>query len=234
MSLASSVAGGARASSPADSNPFDVSAAIEQAVRSELARDLHDDVVQTLAFLLMQMEDFKVRQFGRLSVQAEVSEYQSSLRETLQHMRELLYGLRSPRADASTDLVELLRDTIRLVHGRTGMRATLATSRNWPQRLPTGVAAQIQYIVQEALTNAALHSEGDRVQVRMSVQRQGDAVITVVDNGKSGTPYISERTHYGLTGMGERATAIGGTLTVERAARGGTVVRLTVPRARLQ
>ncbi|MGB8380499.1 MAG: ATP-binding protein [Dermatophilaceae bacterium] len=97
--------------------------------------------------------------------------------------------------------------------------------------LPT-LTAETQLVIyrvaQEALTNAARHSEGDTVE--LSLSRDNDAVVLrVADNGRG---LNGAAPGAGLRGMRERALLVDGQLTVRDAPAGGTEVRLIVPLAR--
>ena len=230
MSLAGSLARDAVRPSPEErARESDIASSIEHAVRFEIARELHDRVAPTLAVLLLQMEKFKSREPVLTAAHAEVADYQSSVRLALRNIRDVLDGLRDTSSGLRTDLVDLLRETAATMSARAGMSVDVSPSRRWPATVSTGTAAQIQRIVQEALTNTALHSEASHVDIRMSVDAKANGILQIDDNGKGSDRYQARRSHYGLVGMRERAATLGGELTVERGVRGGTTVRLTIP-----
>ncbi len=90
-------------------------------------------------------------------------------------------------------------------------------------------------IVQEALTNVAKHAQATRVKVAMTVTRTA-LKVTITDNGRGIRPGAEKngRDGFGVLGMIERATALGGELGVAPAGRRGTRVslRIPLPRAR--
>src|SRR5262245_19573090 len=85
--------------------------AIEADVRRFVARELHDQVVQTLTTTLLDMERFRVQHIGRMSVQTEVAQLQESVRGSLNQIRALLGDLRGQPA-AEGQFVESVRDTL--------------------------------------------------------------------------------------------------------------------------
>jgi two-component system, NarL family, sensor histidine kinase UhpB len=87
-------------------------------------------------------------------------------------------------------------------------------------------------IAQEAIHNAKKHAGASRLSVRL--EYKGDEVtVEVCDNGKGGAGNAAPG-RYGLTGMRERAAAIGGTLELRSESGMGTEVRLRAPAAREQ
>ena len=96
--------------------------------------------------------------------------------------------------------------------------------------LSSDAAITVFRIVQEALTNVAKHARASRVKVSLSLE-QGNLLVTVTDNGQGIQPAQrkNEEHGFGVLGMVERATALGGTLTVQPAKRRGTQVSLRIP-----
>src|ERR671931_317162 len=72
--------------------------AADERVRRELARELHDQVVQELTGTLIDLENFKRRPYDQRAVADQVDQVQSSLRRTLRELRQLLYDLRDEEA----------------------------------------------------------------------------------------------------------------------------------------
>ena len=93
-------------------------------------------------------------------------------------------------------------------------------------RFPAEVEASAYFIVAEALTNVVKHSHAQSADVRVSV---ADEVLRVEvrDDGVGGADPDGQ----GLVGLGDRATALGGRLTIESPADGGTLVAATLPLA---
>ncbi len=96
--------------------------------------------------------------------------------------------------------------------------------------IPLGPDAAIAAfrIVQEALTNVAKHAHATRVKLKL-VQEADSLRITLTDNGHGLQPAPDNGHGFGILGMIERAAALGGELTVQRAKRQGTQVNLRIP-----
>jgi len=203
---------------------------IEGEVKRQVARELHDGVAQSLTSVLLQMENFKQEQFGRLGVQREVTLLQGSVRDALNNIRELLYGLRG-EALVHVGLVPALRrGVVKRIADSTGIDIRLSASRTWPRVVSADAALHLYRIVQEALNNVVLHSRARSVRVRMEVSADHKAVITIADDGR-GMPADCDlhSSRFGLVGMRERAALMGGDLRVGSAAGRGTTIRLTIP-----
>lgn len=93
------------------------------------------------------------------------------------------------------------------------------------------VRDEIYRIAYEAIRNACIHSEGDRLEVEL---RYGDKLgLRVRDNGKGIPPEVAVRGsdgHFGVIGMYERAAKLRAKLSIASPRGGGTVVDLAIPR----
>lgn len=204
--------------------------AVEADVKHFIARELHDQVVQTLTTMLMDLESFKAEQSGRMSVQDEVSLLQDSVRGALNQIRTLLYDLRG-HSFADTDFVESVRTSLVAVfEKRTGIRVTLSVASSWPTALSPRAAMNLYRAVQEALNNVRLHSGARSVHIGLEMSSEGEAIVTVADDGQGlEEERRAERPGLGLVGMRERAALLGGDLSIRSEPGRGTVVRLALP-----
>jgi signal transduction histidine kinase len=207
--------------------------AIEADVKSFVARELHDQVVQTLTTALLDMERFKAQQFGRSGVQSELALLQDAIRGALNQIRTLLSDLRDqPLAD--TDFVESVRNSLVAVfERRTGIAVTLSVAPSWPPVLSPRAAMNLHRAIQEALNNVMLHAGAATVQIRLDVSSDGEAIVSIEDDGRGLDERHHERGPQGLLGMTERAVLLGGQLSINSEPGRGTTVRLMVPAAGL-
>jgi signal transduction histidine kinase len=199
-------------------------------VRRELARELHDQVVQELTATLIDLENFKRQPFDEERVAVQVDQVQGSLRRTLRELRELLYDLRDEEA-WQPSFMSTLRETARGYGERTGMRVSVAVDGDWPSRVRAAPAKHLQRIILEAVTNARLHGGARSVWVSLLAEAD-QARVTILDDGRGMDP-DSMGSGMGILGMRERAALLGGSVSVEPAPRQGTLVRLQFPRATL-
>jgi len=194
-------------------------------IKEALARELHDQLAQNMTSLLVQTQVFAREQKDRPEVLAELAFVQTSLREMLNNLRQILSDLRD-QPGLGKGLVQAIREG--LITGfemRTGVKVTLWVSRAWPASLPPDTSIHIYRIVQEALTNAHKHGAATRAHVSLRFASRDLIVITISDNGR-GIPWVDEDKPIGmgLLGMRERAAILGGALTIRRRPRGGTTI----------
>ena len=208
-------------------NALEKEAAVSQE-RSFLARELHDSIAQSLAFLKIQvqlMQDALDSGDPRRSRQV-LAEIDTGVRECYADVRELLVHFRT-RANAE-DIEPALLTTLRKFEQQTGLPAALQMTGNG---LPLTPDAQLQvlHIVQEALSNVRKHAHA--TQVWLDVQQQPEWRFEIRDNGIgfSDSSRPDDETHVGLRIMAERAERIGAHLDVTSRPGHGTSVILTLP-----
>jgi len=134
-------------------------------------------------------------------------------------------GTAAPRAPAP-GLAEL--DGLLEMAARAGVRVEVAVA-GAARPLPGSVDLAAYRIVQESLTNVVRHAQASAATV--SVRYDPEAVVLEVrDNGSGQNNGAGgENDGHGLTGMRERATAVGGTLRVGKAPGGGYLVQARLP-----
>ncbi|GIF62720.1 hypothetical protein Ais01nite_07550 [Asanoa ishikariensis] len=199
--------------------------------RARIARELHDVVAHHISMISVQAENARLTTPGLPLAGAErFAAIGGTARAALTEMRRLLGVLRSdapaePERQPQPGLRELtaLLDEARDASG-AGTRLIL---RGPPVRLDPGVELAAYRIVQEALTNARRHAPGAAVDVEISYRADG-LVLRIRDNGPGAVAPLSGG--HGLSGMRERAVAVGGRLrTGVSGPAGGFVVEATLP-----
>ncbi|TMD96738.1 MAG: sensor histidine kinase [Chloroflexi bacterium] len=192
-------------------------------IRSELARELHDDVVQTLNAVLIQSRVFAREQQGNKEVVEQLAYVHTSIRDVLNHLRQILSDLRG-QPGLETDLVLAIRDGLLTRFATTRLKVTLSVSRSWPAALPPETAIQLYRIIQEALTNA--HKHGGASNAEVDLKATANVIVCTIRDDGRGIAWLddSRPIGMGILGMKERAAALGGTLTIRNRPRGGTAV----------
>ncbi|HKF77426.1 MAG TPA: ATP-binding protein [Candidatus Dormibacteraeota bacterium] len=197
-------------------------------VKRELARELHDQVVQDLTAMLIDLENFKRGPFDIQSTVLQVDSVQGSLRTMLGRLRGMLYGLRG-EDPWEPDFAETLRVFAVQYTARTGVRVLIRVSRDWPDPIRRTAAQHLLRIVQEAVNNARQHGGARSVRVSLKLGEHGLGRLMIQDDGR-GMPQDEPREWgMGMLGMNERALLLGGTLTVESAPARGTTLRVIFP-----
>ncbi|HSR93675.1 MAG TPA: sensor histidine kinase [Solirubrobacterales bacterium] len=190
--------------------------------RARVARDLHDEVNQSLTGLLLRLE--AAREAAPPELEAELAETKMLANQA---MRELLSLARQLRPTALDDLGLAAAVTGQVEQvARAGPEAELDAEGDFSD-LEDDVQLVVYRVAQEALTNAARHSGAKRIAV--SLRRSGDGVeLEVADDGR-GFAFEQSEQGLGIGGMRERALLVGAELTIESRPGRGTTVRLSVP-----
>ena len=208
-------------------NALGLEAAVSQE-RSFLARELHDSIAQSLAFLKIQVQLMRdaIAEGDAEQVDHVLGEIDLGVRESYGDVRELLMHFRT-RANAE-DIEPALMTTLRKFEHQTGLKTTLGMDG---QGLPLGPDIQVQvlHIVQEALSNVRKHAGAG--QVWLNVQQQPQWRLEVRDDGVGFAVRDGQRdeTHVGMRIMAERAERLGAQLDVLSTPGRGTSVVLTLP-----
>jgi two-component system sensor histidine kinase UhpB len=191
--------------------------------RTRVARDLHDEVNQSLTGLLLRLE--AAREAAPPELEEELAETKALANQA---MRELLSLARQLRPTALDDLglaAALAGQVEQLARGE--IEAELSADGDFSD-LGDDAQLVVYRVAQEALSNAARHSGANRVEVRLRRLDDGGVELTVADDGR-GFAFDESEGGLGIAGMRERALLIGGELTIESRPGRGTTVRLTVP-----
>jgi signal transduction histidine kinase len=193
--------------------------------RNRLARELHDNVTQRLFGVALAAESAStLLDRDKDAVAAELARVGELARGAMEELRAVVFELRPGSLEAE-GLATVLRkhvDVLRRVSGRA-----IELHVNDAPRLPSGPAAQVFRIAQEALGNALRHAEAEHIRVKLE-NGSGRLVLSVADDGCGFDPAAVRGRRLGLTSMEERATELGGTLSVS-SSETGTTVRLEVP-----
>jgi len=191
--------------------------------RARVARDLHDEVNQSLTGLLLRLE--AAREAAPPELEAQLAETKALANQA---MRELLSLARQLRPTALDDL-GLAAATAGQVEqlSRADFEATFAADGDFSDL--GGDAQLVVYrVAQEALSNAARHSDAGHVTVALRRREDGGVELEVADDG-CGFAFDDSESGLGIAGMRERALLAGGELTIESRPEAGTTIRLTVP-----
>ena len=210
-------------------NALEKEAAVSQE-RTFLAREMHDSIAQSLAFLKIQVHLLRDALAGGDSAQVEQSlgEIDTGVRECYGDVRELLVHFRT-RANAE-DIEPALLTTLRKFEHQTGLK-TAMQMQGHGMPLPPVLQVQVLHIVQEALSNVRKHARA--TQVWLDVQQQPQWRFEVRDDGGGFDTGVGppDETHVGLGIMAERAERIGASLDVLSAPGRGASIVLTLPPA---
>jgi two-component system sensor histidine kinase UhpB len=191
--------------------------------RARVARDLHDEVNQSLTGLLLRLE--AAREAAPPQLEGEIDETKALANQAMNELLSLARQLR-PTALDDLGLVAAIGGQVeRLGRGEIG---TSLTTEGDLSDLGDDAQLVVYRVAQEALNNAARHSGAGRVEVRLRRAGDGGVVLEVADDG-CGFAFDESERGLGIGGMRERALLVGGELTIESRPGAGTTVRLEVP-----
>ena len=208
-------------------NALEKEAAVAQE-RTFIARELHDSIAQSLAFLKIQVQLMRdaLESGDALRLERVLDEIDTGVRESYGDVRELLVHFRT--RSHGEDIEPALQTTLRKFEHQSGLKATMQMQGHGMPLAPD-LQMQVLHIIQEALSNVRKHSEA--TSVRVTVQQRPQWRFEVRDDGvgfHSGAEFDDE-THVGLRIMAERAEKIGAVLDVVSMPGVGTSVVLTLP-----
>jgi two-component system nitrate/nitrite sensor histidine kinase NarX len=197
--------------------------------RTLLARELHDSIAQSLAFLDIQVELMRAAMArGDAAEMTELLEQiDTGVRESYADVRELLLHFRTRTTEE--DISIALATTLRKFELQSGVATTLNVHG---QGLPLPPVQQLQvlHVIQEALSNVRKHARATRA--RVDVYHDPPWRFEVHDDGAGfSDAQVPDETHVGLLIMRERAERIGARVEVTTNPAGGTCVRLELPAA---
>jgi two-component system sensor histidine kinase UhpB len=195
---------------------------VQESERRRIARELHDEVGQTLTGVMLQVEGLAGR------IPEELREQLDELRETARLGTEEVRRIaRQLRPEALEDLG--LHSALAALATAVGEPASLRIERQLEPALPLSEEHElvVYRIAQEALTNVARHADATEVQLRL--ERGDEQVILIVRDDGRGLPPGAFRSSHGVRGMRERAMLIGAQLTISGAPGGGTEIKLSIP-----
>jgi signal transduction histidine kinase len=191
--------------------------------RNRLARDIHDNLAQGFAAILMQLQAAQ-REAGRVpaTVAASIETAVDLARAHLSQARRSVGTLR-PNVSHGEDIATALKRLADM--GQRTSRVPIDVILDELPRLGNSVEREIIGIAQEALTNAVRHSRARRITIRASTVQSVGFRLSVADDGRG---IARERSSggFGMTSMQERAERIGASLTIVTAPRNGTEVVL--------
>ena len=208
-------------------NSLELEAAVSQE-RVFLARELHDSIAQSLAFLKIQVQLMRdaIASGDADQVQHVLGEIDVGVRESYGDVRELLMHFRT-RANTE-DIAPALLTTLRKFEHQTGLKTALQMGDE-SMPLAPDIQIQVLHIVQEALSNVRKHAGAE--QVWLDVQQRPQWRVEVRDDGVgfASEAGAADETHVGLRIMAERAERLGARFEVLSTPGRGTSVVLTLP-----
>ncbi len=196
--------------------------------RAIVARQVHDDLGQTLTALKMDLCSLEK---GLHKDQETLIQQTKSMKKlidmTIQSVKRIYSGLRPFLID-ELGLNAAIEWMSQRFQDHTGITCELAFSRD-DILLVENLVTNFFRIFQEALTNAGCHANATKVKVRLE-EKKGALVLTVTDNGKGITDeQISDPKSFGLMAIKERVRLLRGDVKISGIKNKGTTVTVRIP-----
>jgi len=202
-----------------------------EAERKALARELHDQVIQDLLSYTYQLEEAENDATGDAQ-RLELDQIRDGIRLVVGSLRQVCSDLRPPTID-NHGLSAAIRSLASQWSKQTGITVDLDIDPELG-RLPEQTELSVFRIIQEGLRNVRKHALA--TQVTLALQRTANAslVVYLVDNGHGmdapmDLAALAEQKHFGLVGISERVSLLGGTLEVMSPPEGGLELEIEIP-----
>lgn len=201
--------------------------------RNRIARDMHDRVGQSLAYVAFTLERLKGQ--ADASMQGPLSELRSEVRGILADVRETLSDLRADVSDRR-GMASTLQTFVDRVAARSDIAIDLVSQET--ARLPLLQEREMWRIAQEAIINVERHASASHLRIRWDCDGSA-ATLRVTDNGRGFDPDRpgpaevnatdnSGPEAFGIRGMRERAGAVGARISIASERYAGTVVECSL------
>lgn len=194
--------------------------------RKAISREIHDELGQVLATVQLGVSSLAEEYRDHRHLAARIAGMEKLLGSAIRTIQRIATRLRPSILD-DLGLAEAIRWHTAEFRARTGIACTvdiLLTST-----IPCEVATEVFRIFQEALTNVMRHAAASRVDASLE-ERKGRLVLIIADDGRGITPdQLRDGGSLGITGMRERAYALGGRFRICRTQQRATVVIARLP-----
>lgn len=195
--------------------------AAQESERQRIAQELHDEIGQSLTVVLLGLK--RVLDQAPDELREEISSVQETVRQSLDEVRQVARRLRPGVLD-DLGLVSALNALATDFTQGSGV-AVVHSMDPVPPPIQPDLELVVYRVAQESLTNVARHAAASRAELSLTAT-DDELRLRVADDGKGGEHLEG----MGIQGMRERAMLVGGRVTVEAGAAGGTTVSLVVPR----
>jgi signal transduction histidine kinase len=192
--------------------------------RNRLARDIHDNLAQGFAAILMQLQGAQ-RNGAAAVCPAVASSIDTAIDLARTHLTEARrsVGALRPNVGQGEDIASALKRLADMGQRTANLPIDLEVDEL--PRLGDAVEREVIGIAQEALTNAVRHARARRITIRASAVHAVGLRLSIADDGR-GIAHDQSNSGFGMTSMQERADRIGASLTIVTAPRNGTEIVL--------
>jgi signal transduction histidine kinase len=206
---------------------------VQEEERKRISRELHDEIVQTLTGITVQLANLKTTAtVNAKGLQRKIGSTQRLVEKSVEIVHRFARDLRPTLLD-DLGLIPALHSFMRDFTNRTGIRIHLTTfTSDRSDQLDSAKRTAFFRLAQEALTNVARHAHASCVKV--TVQKLARTItMEVADNGKGfevdRVLIARGNNRLGVLGMRERVQMVGGEFNLESTPGSGTTIRAEIP-----
>lgn len=200
---------------------------VQDEERRRIARELHDEMGQSLTAMLMGLKHLEDSCRDNSAVCQQLLQLQQLTDAMSRELHDLAVRLR-PASLADCTLRDALIQYISNWSSRSGIKADFHCGDEVPQQMPPEIESAIYRFVQESLNNVVKHAQAKRVSIVL-MEWGGLLTVIVEDNGVGFDCHACGHGRHGLVGMRERLAAIGGHLELESSPGQGTSLFARIP-----
>jgi signal transduction histidine kinase len=198
----------------------------QEAERSRIARELHDETGSALTAVLLGLAAIDAAATLPEARQASAA-LRTNARSALENVGRLAFAIRPPALD-EFGLAPALKDLSGRLEEPGGPKVELEIDLPAGTRLPSRLETAIFRITQEALTNVVKHADATTVRVTIACSERS-VVLTVEDDGRGFSQGRQADGGFGLVGMRERVASVNGDLHIESKSGAGTRLAVELP-----
>ncbi len=195
--------------------------------RARLARELHDDLSQSLALLSIRLGELHQKSGDPTFVESQVNDLTSEIERLSADVHRISHELH-PAKLTQLGLESAMRGFCREMAAAQPIEVNF-NAENVPRMIPDDVSLSLYRITQESMHNVIKHSGADSVEVHIKLE-DGGIRLTVTDNGCGFDPKAAKtKESLGLISISERIRAVKGTVQIDSSVGSGTRIEVHVP-----
>lgn len=198
----------------------------QEAERTEIARDLHDDISQQLAALAIELTVIERGVSDRADLSQQVEQVRRVAADLAEKVRRASHALH-PGVLRHAGLAAALASHCDALTAQHRIRVTFEPSGDFDD-VGSDLALCVYRVAQQALHNVVMHAEATHASVRLA-RHNGRIELVVADDGRGFDPAKAHVRGIGLMSIEERVTLARGTLVVDSTEGGGSRLRIDVP-----
>jgi signal transduction histidine kinase len=195
-------------------------------LRSRLARDLHDGVIQSIYAAGLGLEGTRsILPVDPAEADRRLATCLAALNDTIRDVRTFINGLEST-ATPARPFRQTLTTLIATMQSIQPGNITLEVDENVARRISPSQELQILQILRESISNALRHGNPGSIQIFLQAGDNNRAVLVIADDGRGFDPAAPPGRGHGLVNLGIRAREMSGTLQIDSAPGKGTRITL--------